>query len=121
MRVAVLVTLTLPVSGAAGDRDSLKGDMKFAAQAAQGGLWREALFRWERQLKAHPENARLHNNIAVAYEGNGDYARALEEYAKARSLAPDSKEIRANQEALQELCRVLKVCEPGKPAGGVPE
>ncbi len=90
--------------------------MKFAAKAASQGLWREALFRWERQLKAHPDNARLHNNIAVASEGLGDYARARREYDQARRLASESKEIRTNHEALKELCRILKVCPADEPA-----
>jgi len=103
---------------AQGDRTSLKEDMRFAAEAARQGLWREALFRWERQLKAHPGNARIHNNIAVASEGLGDYARALREYGEARRLDAESKDIRANHEALKELCRILKVCPEDDPTGG---
>lgn len=92
--------------------------MRFAAEAARQGLWREALFRWERQLKSHPGNARLHNNIAVASESLGDYARALREYGEARRLDDENKEIRANYEALKELCRILKACPEADPADG---
>jgi tetratricopeptide (TPR) repeat protein len=131
-RLAGLLALTCALAGlcgerstaagaresAPGDRTSLKEDMRFAAEAARQGLWREALFRWERQLKAHPDNARIHNNIGVACEGLGDYARALRAYGEARRLDAESKEIRANHEALRELCRIVKVCPEDAPAGG---
>lgn len=89
--------------------------MKFAAEAAGQGLWREALFRWERQVKARPDNARLHNNIAVASESLGDHVRALNEYAVARRLDAGSREIHANQQALRDLCLILKTCPEETP------
>jgi len=119
-RLAALLAIACILAGASSDQTSLKEDMKFAAKAASQGLWREALFRWERQLKAHPYNARLHNNIAVASEGLGDYARALREYDLAQGLAAESKEIRANYQALKELCRLVKVCPADAPPTPAP-
>ncbi len=90
--------------------------MRFGAEAAQQGLWREAVFRWEKILKDHSDNARLHNNLAVAYESLGQFERARKEYEEARRLDPDNKDIRDNVESFQELCKTVKGC--GAEAGG---
>ncbi len=91
----------------AGDRRSSKAMMKFGVEAARNGLWREAAFRWERALRIDPDNARIHNNLAVAYEGLGRFQEALREYQEAARLDPDSKEIRNNYESFQETQRLL--------------
>jgi len=77
--------------------------MQFGVEAAQQGLWREALFRWERAARDDPENARLRNNLAVAYESLGRLQEADREYREARRLAPDSREIRDNHVSFQKL------------------
>ena len=93
--------------------------MRFGAEAAQRGLWREAAFRWEKVLKNDPDNARVHNNLAVAYESLGQFDRARKEYEEARRLAQDNKEIRNNYESFLEFCRLVKTCgaEPGATPG----
>jgi len=90
--------------------------MRFGAEAAQQGLWREAMFRWEKILKDHPDNARLRNNLGVAYESLGQFERAGKEYEEARRLDPDNKEIRDNLESFRELCKTVKGC--GGEVGG---
>lgn len=77
--------------------------MQFGVEAAQQGLWREALFRWERAARDDPENARLRNNLAVAYESLGRLEEADREYREARRLAPDNREIRDNHVSFQKL------------------
>lgn len=109
LRVACLIALASVFPGA-GRRDSPKEEMRFGAEAAQRGLWREAAFRWEKVLKSDPGNPRLHNNLAVAYESLGQFDRARGEYEEARRLDPGSKEIRNNLESFQELCKTLKIC-----------
>ena len=44
LRVACLIPLTLLLSGTA-RREGSKGEMRFGAEAAERGLWREAVFR----------------------------------------------------------------------------
>ena len=118
LRVACLIALASVFPGA-GRRDSPKEEMRFGAEAAQRGLWREAAFRWEKVLKSDPGNPRLHNNLAVAYESLGQFDRARREYEEARRLDPGSKEIRNNLESFQELCKTLKTCSgEGAPASG---
>jgi Flp pilus assembly protein TadD len=77
--------------------------MEFGAEAARQGLWREATFRWERAAKGDPANARLRNNLAVAYESLGRFADADREYREARRLDPESRSIRDNHESFLKL------------------
>jgi len=106
----VCIILSASVVAAAGRRDNFKQEMRFGVEAAQRGLWREASFRWEKILKADPDNAHVHNNLAVASECLGQFDRARREYAEARRLAPDNKEIRNNYASFQELCKAVKTC-----------
>ena len=87
----------------AGQQLSSKEMMEFGVEAAKRGLWREAAFRWERSLLREPENARLRNNLAVAYESLGDLVGAEREYSEALRLDPKNKEIRDNYESFQEI------------------
>ena len=92
---------------AAGRRTSLKEEMRFGVEAAEHGLWREAIFRWEKFLKENPDSARLRNNLAVAYESLGQFDKAEEQYKEARRLDPNNKEIRDNYTSFQELFRIV--------------
>src|SRR3989442_8724937 len=118
LRLVCIILLASVLPGAA-RHDNFKQEMRFGAEAAQRGLWREAAVRWEKILKADPDNARVHNNLAVASESLGQFDRARKEYEEARRLAPDNKEIRNNYESFQELCRAIKTCggEPPVPPG----
>ena len=77
--------------------------MEFGTEAARQGLWHEAAFRWERAVKGDPANARLRNNLAVAYESLGRFADADHEYREARRLDPESRSIRDNHESFLKL------------------
>jgi Flp pilus assembly protein TadD len=77
--------------------------MQFGVEAAQQGLWREALSRWQRAVKDDSGNARLRNNLAVAYESLGRLEEADREYREALRLAPDSREIKDNHVSFRKL------------------
>ena len=89
-------------------RVTLKEEMRFGVEAAEHGLWREAIFRWEKFLKDHPDNARLRNNLAVAYESLGRIELAEEQYKEAIRLEPDNKEIRENYRSFQDLYKAMQ-------------
>jgi Flp pilus assembly protein TadD len=95
--------------------------MRFGVEAAQMGLWREALFRWERAAQDDPDNARLRNNLAVALESLGRLEEADREYREARRLAPDVREIRDNHVSFQKLHPAFQggedAAEPAPPSG----
>ena len=52
------------------------------------GLWNEATIRWRRMAELHPNDARIRNNLAVAYEAKGELELAMNEYKKATELDP---------------------------------
>jgi Flp pilus assembly protein TadD len=75
----------------------------FGSSVAKKGLWREAAFRYEQAIAKEPNNARAHNNLAVALEASGDFARALAEYKKALELDPNNNYIRRNYARFAEF------------------
>jgi hypothetical protein len=66
----------------AAEETSPRALMRYGVEAARGGLWREALARWERAVQTDAENPRLRNNLAVAYEAAGRTADAGRAYAE---------------------------------------
>jgi type IV pilus assembly protein PilF len=105
----------------AGEALSAKEMMEFGLEAAKRGLWREAAFRWERSLKQAPDNPRLRNNLAVAYESLGDLERAEAEYREALRLDPENKKVRANYDSFKEIHRArhdkAQRDQPAPPSG----
>ena len=75
---------------------SLFYDLRFAAEMASKGLWREALFRWRKVLRHRPDDPRLLNNVAVAFEATGEFEAAREHYERALALADAEDEIAGN-------------------------
>ena len=85
---------------------------KFAVEAAQRGLWKEATFYWERLVKKYPNVAKFHNNLAIAYENAGRYEEALKEYQIALKLDPGNSIIKKNYNEFREF--YLKIEEKKK-------
>ncbi|MFC2167126.1 tetratricopeptide repeat protein [Acidobacteriota bacterium] len=75
-----------------------KSQMHFGIQAAQKELWNEAIFRWEKVLEINPESGAAYNNLAVAYEQNGEWDKAGKAYEAAMKFAPKNKYIQVNYE-----------------------
>jgi Tfp pilus assembly protein PilF len=68
----------------------------FGVQMAKMNLWREALFRFERAVEINPSDAMAHNNLAVAWEANGDFEKARKEYLEALRLDRTNQYIQKN-------------------------
>src|SRR5213080_3543555 len=68
----------------------------FGVQAAKMNLWREALFRFQRAVEIDPQDAMAHNNLAVAWEANGDFEKARKEYLEALKLDRSNQYIQKN-------------------------
>jgi tetratricopeptide (TPR) repeat protein len=64
---------------------------------------RSPAFRFEQAIAREPGNARAHNNLAVALEATGEFARALAEYKKALELGPNDSYIRRNYARFAEF------------------
>lgn len=98
---AIAVATVLPAS--AQDRGAAKQQVEFGVQVAQKGLWREAIYRWERATQLDPTYAPAFNNLAVAYEQAGQLDKAREAYEKAVALQPNNQLIKQNFDLFKEL------------------
>ena len=83
--------------------EQANSQIAFGSEVAQQGLWREAHVPLRAGVAKEPNNARAHNNLAVALEASGEYARALEEYKKALELEPNDNYIRRNYARFAEF------------------
>ena len=84
-------------------RKQAKEQVEFGIQVAQRGLWKEAIYRWERATQLDPTYAAAFNNLAVAYEHEGHLAKAREAYEKALALEPENALVRQNYELFKEI------------------
>jgi len=75
----------------------------FGVQMARMNLWREALFRFQRAIEINPQDAQAHNNLAVAYEANGDFEKARKEYLEALKLDRSNQYIQKNYSRFVEF------------------
>ena len=107
MRIAALIVavlLALAAAPLAADaRDDAKKQVEFGISVAQRGLWREAIYRWERATQIDPTYAAAHNNLAIAYEHEGDLSKARAAYEKALELEPGNALIKQNYELFKEI------------------
>ena len=102
--LAVAFLLTISASAAFADvRDDAKKQVEFGIAVAQRGLWREAIYRWERAAQIDPSYAAAHNNLAIAYEHEGDLTKARAAYEKALEIEPDNSFIKQNYELFKEI------------------
>ena len=67
------------------------------------GLWREAIYRWERAVELDPTYAAAFNNLAIAYEQAGQLDKAKQAYEKAAELDPKNTSIKQNIDLFKEI------------------
>jgi len=98
----------------------------FGVQMAKMNLWREAMFRFKRAVQIDPNDARAHNNLAVAYEATGDFESARKEYLEALKLDRTNPYIQKNYSRYVEFlsrnrkrqAKETKTAGPLAPAAG---
>ena len=101
--LAVLaVVLTVGCRSGANTEQSATQE-NFGVRMAKMNLWREALFRFQRAVQLDPQDAMAHNNLAVAYEANGDFDNAAKEYREAMRLDKSNQYIQKNYSRLVEF------------------
>ena len=98
-----LVATTFVTSAFADARSDAKAQVDFGINVAQRGLWREAIYRWERAVEIDPTYAAAFNDLAVAYEHEGQLDKARTAYEKALALEPNNPQIRQNYELFKEI------------------
>jgi len=84
-------------------RSDAKEQVAFGINVAQRGLWREAIYRWEKAVELDPAYAAAFNDLAIAYEHEGQLDKARKAYEKALDLDPNNTQIRQNYELFKEI------------------
>jgi Tfp pilus assembly protein PilF len=99
----VLVCLGFAAPVLAEQRSAAKEQVEFGIEVAQRGLWREAIYRWERATQLDPTYAAAFNNLAIAYEHEGQLDKARGAYEKALTLEPNNAMIKQNFDLFKEI------------------
>ena len=105
LRIAAYAAVALlSASSAVADaRSDAKEQVAFGINVAQRGLWREAIYRWEKATELDSSYAAAYNNLAVAYEHEGQLDKARKAYEKAIELDPNNQQVRQNYELFKEI------------------
>jgi len=99
--VAAAVLMASPAFADA--RSEAKSQVDFGVNVALRGLWREAIYRWEKAVEIDPTYAAAFNDLAVAYEHEGQLDKARKAYEKAIELEPNNSQIRQNYDLFKEI------------------
>lgn len=90
-------------SSGRGDLSRASSQLNFGVKSARMNLWREALFRFRRAAQLDPQSALVENNLAVAYEGTGEFEKAREAYVEALRLDRSNEYIQKNYSRFTEF------------------
>ena len=97
-----LTALASPLRADTKPADTAKQEVEFGVEVARIGLWREAVYRWQRAVELDPSNAKARNNLGVAFEQAGQFDLADEQYRRALELDSNNVYIRQNFELFRE-------------------
>ena len=84
-------------------RSDAREQVEFGINVAQRGLWREAIYRWEKAVELDPKYAAAFNDLGIAYEHEGQLDKARRAYEKALTLDPNNAQIRQNYDLFKEI------------------
>ena len=84
-------------------RSDARSQVEFGINVAQRGLWREAIYRWEKAVELDPMYAAAFNDLGIAYEHEGQLDKARKAYEKAIALEPNNTQIRQNYDLFKEI------------------
>jgi len=96
----VLATASTSLADA---RSDARKQVEFGINVAQRGLWREAIYRWEKAVEIDPMYAAAYNDLGIAYEHEGQLDKARKAYEKALALEPNNAQIRQNYDLFKEI------------------
>lgn len=103
LALIVLLLVTTAAPALADARGDARKQVEFGIAVAQKGLWREAIYRWIRATELDPTYAQAFNNLAVAYEQEGELSKAREAYERALALEPNNLLIQQNFDLFKEI------------------
>jgi len=101
--LALAVLAVMVACSHAMDLSKSSSQADFGVQMAKMDLWREALFRFQRAVEINPRDAMARNNLAVAYEANGEFEKARKEYLEALQLDRSNQYIQKNYSRFVEF------------------
>jgi Flp pilus assembly protein TadD len=84
-------------------RGDSRSQVEFGIVAAQKELWKEALYRWKRAVDIDPTYAAAFNNLAIAYEHEGQFEEARKAYERAIEIEPNNALIKQNYDLFREI------------------
>ena len=99
----VLGAVALASPAWADARSNAREQVEFGINGAQRGLWREAIYRWEKAVEIDPMYAAAYNDLGIAYEHEGQLDKARKAYEKALALEPNNAQIRQNYDLFKEI------------------
>lgn len=115
LMAAAIILLSTPGCRSAVDLSTSEGQLRFGVQAARMDLWREAQFRFLRAVQMNPDDLTAYNNLAVAYEGIGEYEKAREAYLRALQIDRSNQYVQRNYSRFVEFyTKREKAAEAGK-------
>jgi Flp pilus assembly protein TadD len=103
VHILTLLAAVFSTSVLADARSEARALVAFGIEVANRGLWKEAIYRWERATEVDPTYAPAYNNLAIGYEHEGELDKARASYEKALELAPKDQHIRQNYELFKEI------------------
>ena len=108
MKLPIIVLVACAATAAASPsfadaRGDAKSQVEFGINVAQRGLWREAIYRWQKATELDPTYAAAYNDLAIAYEHEGQLDKARKAYEKAIELDPNNTQVRQNYELFKEI------------------
>ena len=106
--IALAFLLVAIGCGSGGNLAKPETQREFGVRMAKMNLWREAMFRFQREVQITPDNAMAHNNLAVALEANGDFDAAAKEYREALRLDRSNEFIQKNYSRFVEFTQKAK-------------
>ncbi len=98
-----VLALGVAVPAFADKRSDAKSQVEFGWEVAQKGLWKEALYRWQRAVEIDPAYAAAWNDLGIALEQQGQFDKARTAYERALKLEPNNSYIRQNYDLFREI------------------
>lgn len=108
LSILLFMVIVFGCRSGGGDPSRAETQKQFGVRMAKMNLWREAMFRFKRAVEMQPDDAMAHNNLAVAYEANGDFDNAAKEYREALRLDRANQYIQKNYSRFVEFTTKAK-------------
>jgi Flp pilus assembly protein TadD len=103
LAVLVFVLVFGNVAAYADARSDAQAQVAFGIEVARRGLWKEAIYRWERAVENDPTYAPAWNNLGIGLEQEGRIEEAREAYETALDLDPNNLVIEQNYDLFLEV------------------